>query len=327
MTFDRPDNPFYFDLPLRHAWSAPVLGVPVRLRSNAESVIAAAEASFGAWHALKARPDLVEARSADVRLVVHDGYAGPAGVEYRRPDPRTVVLLGAGGGGYADASTGTALAYVSPAAVAEVEQFRYLVLEALVLFLLTGRDRHPVHASAAVRDGVAVLFAGAGGLGKSTLAYAASRAGWTVLSDDVVYVQSAPVWRIWGGPGARSYVPPDAARFFPELRALTPELRANGRERLAVTRASVAPPVCERAVLCLLERGRGGGSSPRLEPIAADAAMAVLAHAPESGFDVFAEQARERLTPLAARAWRLCLGDDPRDVVPLLERAVQGAGG
>ena len=50
-------------------------------------------------------------------------------------------------------------------------------------------------------DGAAIIFAGASGAGKSTLALAASRAGLPLLSDDTIYVQTEPVFRLWSLAG------------------------------------------------------------------------------------------------------------------------------
>ncbi len=322
MEFERPDNPLYRGLPLRHSLELPVLGIPVRLSSNAPAVVEVAETSFGHWRALEGHPDLLEAGGVDVRLVVHDGPGGAPGIAYRRPDATTMLLYGAGCVGFADAQRGTAVGYVTPALASDVEQFRLTVLEALVLFLVTGPNRYPLHASAIARHGVGLVLAGPGGTGKSTLAWAARSGGWDVLSDDVVYVQSSPVWRIWGA-GSRSYLAADAARHFPELPELGSEMMVGGRRKLVMHRAAPVPPVCARAGVCLLEPGAG---SPRLEALSETEALEALTANLEPGFDGF-DQVPGRLMPLAKRGWRLHLGPDPHAAIPLLERAYVALGG
>lgn len=65
---------------------------------------------------------------------------------------------------------------------------------------LSGWDREVVHAAAVERDSTAMLIAGLSGAGKSTFTYAAHRAGWNVISDDLtVLSRSAPVVA-WGFP-------------------------------------------------------------------------------------------------------------------------------
>ncbi len=324
MIFERPDDALHRGLPLRHSLELPVLGIPVRVRSNARAVVEVAESSFGDWRALERHPDLLEAGGGvDVRLVVHDAPDGAAGIAYRRPDATTMVFYGAGCAGFADAQRGIAVGYVTPAMASDVEQFRYTVLEALVLFLVTGPNRYPLHASAIARRGVGLLLAGPGGSGKSTLAWAARGGGWEVLSDDVVYVQSSPVWRIWGA-GSRSYLPADAAHHFPDLSELEAEVTVGGRRKLVVRRAAPVPPVCARAGICLLTPGAG---SPHLEAMSEAETLDALTSNLEPGFDDFVRAAPERLLPLAQRGWRLRLGPDPHAAIPLLERAYEALGG
>ena len=55
--------------------------------------------------------------------------------------------------GVADIARRTAFARVTPALVRDREHFRYGVLEALTLWMLTALDRQPLHAAALERDG------------------------------------------------------------------------------------------------------------------------------------------------------------------------------
>lgn len=300
---------------LRYKAEFPVLGITVRLATDAAGVIDAAVASFGSWRALARYPELVESHGVEVRLVVCDGPGGGGPLAYHRPDEVTLHLNGAGCVAFADARRGRAAGYVTTAVVDSVESFRYTVLEALTLFLVTGANRYPLHASAIVRDGIALLLAGPGGAGKSTLAWAARSAGWQVLSDDVVYVQSAPSWRVWGA-GSRLYIAAEAAPYFPELTGGEPALRIGGRDKLVMPRALPMPPVCERAGVCLLVPGH---QVPGLEPLTEHEALEALTERREPGFDVFTAGAAERLAPLSRHCWRLELSPDPRAALPLLD--------
>ena len=68
---------------------------------------------------------------------------------------------------------------------------RRLLLPAMT-HLLAARDRFALHAAAVCSPGerAAVVCAGASGRGKSTVAFAAWRAGWTVLADDMAIVRA-----------------------------------------------------------------------------------------------------------------------------------------
>ena len=65
---------------------------------------------------------------------------------------------------------------------------------------LSRLGREVVHAGAVERDGTTLLIAGFSGAGKSTFAYAAQRAGWTVLADDLVIVAETNPVSAWGFP-------------------------------------------------------------------------------------------------------------------------------
>ena len=55
--------------------------------------------------------------------------------------------------------------------------------------LLAGHGRFVLHGGAVQRDGQAILVLGGSGSGKSTLVVGAHRAGWSVLSDDLVVLR------------------------------------------------------------------------------------------------------------------------------------------
>src|SRR6185503_14339932 len=71
------------------------------------------------------------------------------------------------------------------------------MIETGALFLAAQAGRTPLHASAIMLGDVALVLAGPSGMGKSTLALAAAQAGLPVLSEDTLYVQTAPRLRLW----------------------------------------------------------------------------------------------------------------------------------
>ncbi len=66
------------------------------------------------------------------------------------------------------------------------------LLEALVLTALSWTFFIGVHAACVMRDGRSVILCGDSHAGKSTLAYACTRSGWTFVSDNAVYWSAAP---------------------------------------------------------------------------------------------------------------------------------------
>ena len=96
---------------------------------------------------------------------------------------------------------------------------RIRLARAGAMIALRARGRYQLHASAAVDpQGIAWLFAGPSGVGKSTLAYALARQGWRILGDDGVVLEPIPGGarlHAWREP---SQVSSALASEFPELR-------------------------------------------------------------------------------------------------------------
>jgi hypothetical protein len=181
-------------------------------------------------------------------------------------------------------------------------------IEPLLLYLLARRDRTPLHASAFMLDGLAVVLAGSSGMGKSCLAHAAQRAGLRVLSDDTVHVQLTPALRVWGLPRPIHLLPADAPDGGPAA------LRwRNGKLKRAVPVASDRPLAADRAVLCLLKRG---------EAVKLDILDERPPHWPalEPGFDLLPAQSQAACVALTARGHaRLTLGADPATAIAALQ--------
>lgn len=121
---------------------------------------------------------------------------------------------------------------------------------------LRTRGRYYLHASGAVSpDGDAWLLAGDTGAGKSTLAYALSRAGWSILGDDGVILSldtGVAVAHPWHDPLRVSSA---LAPVFPDLnRATSRPHPADARRRVpAPARRGRSAPI---AGIAFLERGK-----------------------------------------------------------------------
>jgi hypothetical protein len=315
--------------PLSEALELPLLGVPTRYRSNSPAVIAAAARALAPWERLPAA--LVEpGPPLAVDIVVHPTGPGdpPVGQAERfvyRAHSSTLIAAAGGSLLTAKLDQGSALAFVTPELAADEAALRTSVIEGLGLLLANERDRTPIHAAGVALAGRAVLLLGPSGAGKSTLCYACVREGFALLAEDTVCVSLARGPRIWGHPGL-IHLAPDAPRLFPELARLEPRLRPNGKLKLAVDPAvlGVAPATHgERAIVCVIERGRGQAS--RIAPLPADEVVAAIAGGREAGFDLFGERMRTAATALAASpAYRLSVGTDPGTAALLLRHLVEG---
>jgi hypothetical protein len=296
-----------------------ILGVPVAFETNSAEVLEVARAAYEPWES----PSL-NSRVPRVRVIVHAGAAdivdGEPAVEL--PEPHRLVLRLRDGDAHADASLGEAEAHVGPSSV-RADDFREGLLDHLALFLVTALDRCPIHASAIVHDGKAVLLAGASGMGKSSLTYAAMRAGYRVLADDAVYIERG-AHRLWGMP-RRVHLSPDAVRHFPELGGRATTLRPDGRRKIPVdipssSRADV--PWSGPVGLIVLSRSSPTADVERISPAAAAADLRMTL---QGGFARFSESLDDCLPMLTSGGcWRLQVTVEPSALVRRLDMALSG---
>ena len=301
------------------ALTLPVMGIPVRFETDAPEVMAAVDDAFGAWRA-GATDEAWEREPVRMRIrLVPGAEDGHPPLRQRWAGSRMWVRAGESRG-RADCAGRMAAARVTPGLVRDREHFRTGILGALTLWMLTALDRQPLHAAALERDGRVLLLAGPSGVGKSTLVYAASRAGLRVLAEDAVFLQAGAAPRVWGMPGS-VHLLPDAVRWFPELAGAVPALRANGKTKIGIdlrAAGAAAPPRgVERVGICLLARG----VMPSLEMLPPHAIEAGLTVQLEPGFHRFADTIGDPVRRLAARGgWRLTLPASPQEAIPLLHR-------
>ncbi|RIK40238.1 MAG: hypothetical protein DCC58_14175 [Chloroflexi bacterium] len=137
-----------------------------------------------------------------------------------------------------------------------------------------------VHAAGLVRDGRSFLLRGPSGAGKSTLTYALLRRGYSLISEDALYVysRSAPMSRVitpedagYFGVPWQMHLLPDAVRFFPELAGSPCVPRSNGEVKIVVDIAQQFPnQACPEAnvgpLVFLTKSGRSASCIRRLTP-------------------------------------------------------------
>jgi hypothetical protein len=321
------------DVPCPFAVRLPVLGVTTTFLTNAREVQDLVERVYGAWAELDDVPGLVSPSDATVRIVV-DGPAGRAAAasasaaegaadpypsfRHRVIDVRYLRVEAPGGEGSADALLGRSIARVDAALVATGAPFVEGMLEPLTLFLLGALDRQPVHASAVVRDGTAILLAGPSGAGKSTLAHAARQAGFAPLADEPVYVQLDPRLRVWGRR-SRLHLAAEARAHFPGLHEVEPVRLATGKTKVVVPGGAGDPRWAERAGICVLRRG--GAERTELRRMTPAEVVIELTERLDPGFDVYTDTIGERIARIAERgAWSLHWSGGPEGALPLLDR-------
>ena len=267
---------------------------------------------------------LLETARAAYRDCAVDAPAAPPAVEIRlelgdegdaeediRVEGGRLTLRGPGLSGWAEAGEGRAEGRASARLVGDPTALAGALTDTLLLFLLTRRDRTPVHAAGLLVDGTALVLAGPSGSGKSTLALAAMERGVPILSDDTLYIQLQPHLRVWGLRRPLHVFPQDAPRFTEGQR------RRGGKLKAIVPLASAAstgPLVARRAIPLLLERGEALGLG-RLNVAETEAGLMRL----DAGFDLLPRESAEAARALArGGGWRLTLSRDPRAAIDFL---------
>jgi hypothetical protein len=205
-------------LPFQHVLYP--LGFPLLLKSNDAAVIRAAELSWGGC-AQRFREDPIE-----LRFLVSDCSTRrkPPNAVFRAQSNLLAILADAHNFATCDLVDGFGFACLTKAAVLNREYLRQQFLEAMAYTLLDTSHVVALHAACVEKDGRGVLLAGDSGAGKSSLAYACTRRGWTYISDDATLLALRR-------PGRTVIGNPQAFRFRPSVTQLFPEIHATTKSR------------------------------------------------------------------------------------------------
>jgi len=128
------------------------------------------------------------------------GPSVPAGASTLVTVDADGLVLGVEGLGRFRASAGREIRIDAPA-TARLEDIRLYLCGSVFGAIWLQRGTLPLHASAVVRDGSCIAFAGSSGAGKSTLVAHLAQSGWTLWSDDVCVIDlmNGGVPGVWAG--------------------------------------------------------------------------------------------------------------------------------
>ena len=197
------------------------MGFPAEIFTNSPEIIAAVEESFGQFRQMYNEPPV------QIRIAVTDGQSdGRALPQYRTGDNLLTLIVDKENFMACDLSRGTGFGWLSQSVVAERAHFRYHWLEGAIWSLLQAQHMTPIHAACVRTSDRGILLCGDSGAGKSSLAFACARAGWTFVSDDSTrLVRKSADRRVVGNP-YRMRFREAAIELFPELanQDLTPRI-------------------------------------------------------------------------------------------------------
>jgi HPr Serine kinase C-terminal domain len=252
-------------------------GFPVRIWSNVQTVLEAAQQSWGACQ------QRFEASAIEARYLVCNGP------RRRSPNPvfraqSNLLTMVADEHNYAccDLERGFGSAWLTEATINNVDFFRYTFLEGLVYCLIESLYLTPIHGACVIRHGRGVLLTAESGMGKSSLAYACARRGWTYVSDDASsLIRSGSGRTVIGNPRLFRFRL-SAADLFPELKEKLPvapqrvkfrrgkptlEIRTDSLEGIATAEEATVDHVI------FLKRDPQMGESARIAPVARETAI------------------------------------------------------
>ncbi len=297
-------------------------GFSASIKSNDQAVIRAAETSWGAFKPNFNLPPI------DVRVIVSaiSTRRRPPVPTFRAQANLLTLVADANNFGCCDLAAGFGFACLTKAATTHSDYLRQHFLEAMVYTLLDTQHTVAIHAACVEFERRGVLFVGDSGAGKSSLAYACSRRGWSYLSDDASSLILHKTGRRVVGNPRTLRLRPSALPLFPEIkgRALvrngkpTIEIKTENLRHIRVAYESTVD------FILFLKRAEEHATSPSLSPITRQDTFMRLKNNPWPPELTIHEQRTEALERvLDAPAYELAYWDfDP--AIQLLERLVRG---
>ena len=294
-------------------------GLSLRLRTDSPTVLAVAEGAFRGF----GPGEPVSSPDFDFLFLTRGVPDRERAAAYEDSGDRVRVREG-GSTLLVDRPRGRARGRFAPALLADPARLRLDFLELALQLLLPPRGFLGVHGAAIVQNGRAALLRAPGGGGKTTLAYAAARAGFQVLAEDAVWID--PAREAWWGLPWWFHPRPDAGRLFPELRDLSPALVRSGSPKLAVDMTALHPaspvPRALPGPVVLLDRRPGGPSAIMPLPLSRSRDLWRAGRAgTEEDFPGYEERVEALLRE---NAWHLAVGDDLPAALDLLAALLTG---
>ncbi len=205
------------------------MGFPVEIETDAPEIIAAAEQAWSRYSRVWERePVRIRVRVSAERETVSNAPR----VEF---DGAWMSIVRSGANeARADLSGATAEIRVTHEVAADSAYFNYHFLKPLAYLLLAPRNFAFVHASCVARNGRAMMLCGDALAGKTCLAFACARRGWTFLSGDATHLLHDSLdFSVVGRPFSIRFRE-SAKALFPELTAWPAAMRPNGKTSIEV---------------------------------------------------------------------------------------------
>lgn len=219
-----PNDPLLWDFDLPLAGLYYPLGFPLEIATNSAKVLMAAEESWGMFRKIFSVSPL------QIRIAVLPGDSGECPPQPVCRGQRNLITSIADDRNYMalDIHQGFAFGWVTENVVRNSPFLRYHFLEGTAWILLEGLHLTSVHAACVQLDGHGILLCGDGGAGKSSLAYACAKNGWTFLTDDSSCLVRKRGGRLVTGNPYQMRFRDSATDLYPELGNIPLSQRLSG---------------------------------------------------------------------------------------------------
>lgn len=241
------------------------LGFAVRISANRGEAIDAARASWSCYSPMSELEPLIIHLEFFTDLS-HRGI-GPAHTHVDGGfltvdfDEQGVVI--------ADLQQGVARGMLSEELLTSESYLRYYVLEAVAFSMISTLRAVALHAACVSWRGTGILLCGESGAGKTTLAYACARLGWTYVSDDASYLMFESQTRRVVGNSHRIRFRDAATKLFDELCGKEVIPRVTGKPSIELPTAELEDvrAAAHADVAFILFLNRDGELGPSLHAI------------------------------------------------------------
>jgi hypothetical protein len=264
-------------LPLRATFCP--RGFAVEIVTNSEEVLVAAQESWG-----MCKQEFFE-RPVEIRVGVAGNTAVCSAVPVFRSQRHLLSIVSDSETfGLCDMSKGFGYCWTTPGTVKNRPFLRYYFLEAITLCLLGQLYWTPIHAACVTHHGKGLLLCAHSGTGKSSLALACARAGWTFVSDDAAVLIRGRRDRMVVGHPYQMRFRQSACQLFPDLRKRLVNVRGNGKAGIELPTAELGIKTATQATvdhIIFLQRRSSGPA--RLEHFSKEEAFQLLSEVTRYG--------------------------------------------
>ncbi len=244
-------------------------GFAVEVRTNRVEVLELLEELWGMFNRMH---DSEPIRS-DVYVAEGGSAECPPTPVYQLQLPWTISIADGMNYSIVDLDRNRAQISISRSALQHPLYLKYFLLGAPVCCIATSYAT-PIHAGCVALDGHGILLCGDSGAGKSSLAFACARDGWTYVTDDAAFLLNGGTKRIVMGGCHQVRLRPSAATLFPEVLGLEITPRAAGKPSIEMPTASLPYMTCAQTaqVDFVVFLNRNSGAPPELVPYRKDVA-------------------------------------------------------